>query len=224
MSDLGHLRASLARAQRELDAAHERLDALESSQSGPTKTALVPRVIERQRRQLILVGACSSAATAILLGLGALVFSKPPPAPAPPPIVASPLPPAPTAPEIPPPPPLASIAVPEPPPVVVMDPPRPPRRVSPPLAVKEEAPKRAHPDDVENGSLTVICLPVKCDSIVDNGTAIGPGHIFNRPVPVGRHSLVLHGANGVTKNVRVEIHADQLKEVRVMMQDVSEVF
>jgi hypothetical protein len=223
MSDLGQLRASLARAQRELDAAHERLDALETSRNA-TKTALVPRVMDRQRRQLILVGACSSAATAILLGLGALVFSKPT-APPPPPVLAAPLPPAPITPDIPPPPPPESVAVPEPPPVAP-EPPRPPVRVArvSPQTTKEEAPKRARPDDVEMGSLTVMCLPVKCESIVDNGTPIGPGHIFNRPVPVGRHQLTLHGANGVTKSVRVDIHADQLKEVRVMLQDVSEVF
>jgi hypothetical protein len=46
MSDLSEVRASLARAQQELDAAHERLSALDASKS---KTALIP---SRSRRRL----------------------------------------------------------------------------------------------------------------------------------------------------------------------------
>jgi hypothetical protein len=65
---------------------------------------------------------------------------------------------------------------------------------------------------------------VRCDSIIDNGTPLGPGHIFNRPVAVGRHQLTLHAPNGVTKNLRVDVHADQLKDLRVAMPDASDVF
>jgi hypothetical protein len=67
------------------------------------------------------------------------------------------------------------------------------------------------------GSLTVVCLPVKCDQIIDNGTPLGPGHIFSRPVPAGRHALVLSAPNGVKKSVTVEVLPDQLKDVRMSM-------
>ncbi|MFO0739421.1 MAG: protein kinase [Labilithrix sp.] len=67
------------------------------------------------------------------------------------------------------------------------------------------------------GSLTVVCLPMKCDQIIDNGTPLGPGHIFSRPVPAGRHALVLSAPNGVKKSVTVEVLPDQLKDVRMSM-------
>ncbi|HVJ88422.1 MAG TPA: hypothetical protein VM580_01385, partial [Labilithrix sp.] len=65
------------------------------------------------------------------------------------------------------------------------------------------------------GTLTVVCIP-KCDQIVDNGTSLGPGHIFNRPVPAGRHALVL-SANGVKKALVVDVLPDRSKEVRISM-------
>lgn len=65
------------------------------------------------------------------------------------------------------------------------------------------------------GALTVVCIP-KCDQIIDNGTSLGPGHIFNKAVPSGRHALVL-SANGVKKNLTVEVLPDQTKEVRISM-------
>jgi hypothetical protein len=57
----------------------------------------------------------------------------------------------------------------------------------------------------------------KCDQIIDNGTPLGPGHIFNRPVPAGRHVLVLSAPNGVKKNLQVEVAPEQTREVRIPM-------
>ena len=51
---------------------------------------------------------------------------------------------------------------------------------------------------------------------MDNGTPLGPGHIFNRPVSAGRHALVL-SANGVKKAMVVDVQPDQPKEVRISM-------
>jgi serine/threonine-protein kinase len=82
------------------------------------------------------------------------------------------------------------------------------------------APKPASPPPPKPGamgSLTVVCLPMKCDQIIDNGTPLGPGHIFSRPVPAGRHALVLSAPNGVKKSVTVEVLPDQLKDVRMSM-------
>lgn len=66
------------------------------------------------------------------------------------------------------------------------------------------------------GAITVVCMP-KCDQIVDNGTSLGPGHIFNRPVPAGRHTLSLSAPNGVKKNLVVEVAPEQTREVRISM-------
>ncbi len=66
------------------------------------------------------------------------------------------------------------------------------------------------------GALTVVCKP-KCDQIVDNGTPLGPGHIFNRPVPAGRHVLVLSAPNGVKKSMVVEVLPDSTREVKISM-------
>ena len=66
------------------------------------------------------------------------------------------------------------------------------------------------------GAITVVCMP-KCDQIVDNGTSLGPGHIFNRPVAAGRHVLQLSAPNGVKKNLVIEVVSDQTKEVRMSM-------
>lgn len=66
------------------------------------------------------------------------------------------------------------------------------------------------------GAITVVCMP-KCDSIVDNGTPLGPGHIFNRPVPSGRHVLQLSAPNGVKKTLVIEVTPEQTKEVRISM-------
>ena len=68
-------------------------------------------------------------------------------------------------------------------PVVAAAPPAPqagsrrplPRPLRPPPAAKKPA---------ALGAITVVCMP-KCDQIIDNGASLGPGHIFNRPVPVG---------------------------------------
>ena len=66
------------------------------------------------------------------------------------------------------------------------------------------------------GAITVVCMP-KCDSIIDNGASLGPGHIFNRPVPAGRHVLQLSAPNGARKNLVVEVAPEQTKEVRMSM-------
>ena len=66
------------------------------------------------------------------------------------------------------------------------------------------------------GAITVVCMP-KCDQIIDNGTSLGPGHIFNRPVPAGRHVLQLSAPNGSRKNLVVEVAPEQTKEVRMSM-------
>jgi serine/threonine-protein kinase len=66
------------------------------------------------------------------------------------------------------------------------------------------------------GAITVVCMP-KCDQIIDNGTSLGPGHIFNRPVPAGRHVLQLSAPNGARKNLVVEVAPEQTKEVRMSM-------
>jgi hypothetical protein len=226
MTELGELRASLARAQNELNEANERLDALEAGE--PSATALTPRAVERQRRNLIAVGLLSSLGTAVLLGLGVLVFStKPAPvtvAVAPPVVTDSAAPTTPATPSLPPPP--MMVATPEPPPPPVVTPPEPPR---PPVRVARTTPTepartRPEPDAArtgEMGSLTIVCLPEKCDSITDNGVALGPGHIFARPVAAGAHHLKLHTASGSSKSLRVDVRADQNKEVRVQMIDTD---
>lgn len=66
------------------------------------------------------------------------------------------------------------------------------------------------------GAITVVCMP-KCDQIIDNGASLGPGHIFNRPVPSGRHVLQLSAPNGVKKSLVIEVVPDQTKEVRMAM-------
>jgi serine/threonine-protein kinase len=67
------------------------------------------------------------------------------------------------------------------------------------------------------GALTIVCLP-KCDQIIDNGVSLGPGHIFNKPVPSGRHALVLSAPNGVKKSLQVDVLPDQTREVRISME------
>jgi serine/threonine-protein kinase len=66
------------------------------------------------------------------------------------------------------------------------------------------------------GAITVVCMP-KCDQVIDNGASLGPGHIFNRPVPSGRHVLQLSAPNGARKNLVVEVVPEQTKEVRMSM-------
>jgi hypothetical protein len=83
-----------------------------------------------------------------------------------------------------------------------------------PLAAPVVTPKKQTPAAM--GALTVVCLP-KCDQIIDNGTPLGPGHIFNRPVPAGRHVLVLSAPNGVKKTMAVEVPPDTTREVRLSM-------
>ncbi len=66
------------------------------------------------------------------------------------------------------------------------------------------------------GAITIVCMP-KCDQIVDNGTPLGPGHIFNRPVASGRHVLQLSAPNGVRKTLVVEVAPDKTTPVRMTM-------
>ncbi len=67
------------------------------------------------------------------------------------------------------------------------------------------------------GAITVVCMP-KCDQIGDNGVPLGPGHIFNRPVPVGRHVLTLSAPNGAKKTVPVDVKPELTSEVRITME------
>ena len=66
------------------------------------------------------------------------------------------------------------------------------------------------------GMITVVCLP-KCDSIVDNGTPLGAGHIFGKQVPAGKHVLQLSAPNGAKKTMPVDVAPDKTTEVRVSM-------
>jgi hypothetical protein len=52
---------------------------------------------------------------------------------------------------------------------------------------------------------------------VDNGSPLGPGHIFNRPVSSGRHVLSLSAPNGVKKTMQVEVAPGETREVRISM-------
>ncbi len=85
-----------------------------------------------------------------------------------------------------------------------------------PVPVPAPAPAPVPKKSNALGALTVVCIP-KCDQIIDNGTSLGPGHIFNRPVPSGRHALVLSAPNGVKKTLQVEVIPEQTKEVRISM-------
>ena len=149
MSELRELRATLTRAQDELNAATARLDALESGD--PSTTALTPRAHDRQRRNLIVVGALSSIATAMLFGLGVVVFATKP-APAPPPVAVVVEAPTPPAPVIPPPLPVVVATIDPPPPVVAAPPePRLPHRP----AVPSEPPKAPEPHAEPNKPIGV---------------------------------------------------------------------
>jgi hypothetical protein len=66
------------------------------------------------------------------------------------------------------------------------------------------------------GFLTIVCMP-RCDQIIDNGTPLGPGHVFNKPVASGRHVLQLSAPNGARKNMIVDVVSDQTREVRISM-------
>jgi serine/threonine-protein kinase len=95
---------------------------------------------------------------------------------------------------------------------------RPASTPTPPPATAHPAAPATTAAPVKNalGAITVVCMP-KCDQIVDNGTPLGPGHIFNRPVQAGRHTLQLSAPNGVKKNLVVEVVPEQTREVRISM-------
>jgi hypothetical protein len=113
----------------------------------------------------------------------------------------------------------AAAAAPAQPAAVAVAKPEPPRATGAPVA-KPEPPPAAKPEPPKKpaalGAITVVCMP-KCDQIIDNGTPLGPGHIFNRPVPSGRHTLALSAPNGVKKNLVVEVAPEQTREVRIPM-------
>ena len=120
------------------------------------------------------------------------------------PVAATPAPPAPPAAPVTPAPQPVAVATPRPTPA-----PQPvPAAVPPPAAAKKPA---------ALGAITVVCMP-KCDQIIDNGASLGPGHIFNRPVPAGRHVLQLSAPNGARKNLVVEVAPEQTREVRMSME------
>ncbi len=85
-----------------------------------------------------------------------------------------------------------------------------------PVPVPTPAPTPSAKKPGALGAITVVCMP-KCDQIVDNGTPLGPGHIFNRPVPSGRHVLALSAPNGVKKTLTVEVLPENTREVRISM-------
>lgn len=78
------------------------------------------------------------------------------------------------------------------------------------------APKPVATKAPATATLTVVCMP-KCNQIVDNGTSLGPGHIFNRTVSSGHHVLQLSAPNGVRKTVVVDIEPGGTKDVRTSM-------
>jgi len=86
-----------------------------------------------------------------------------------------------------------------------------------PAARRNPQPAAAGPKKAGGmGAITVVCMP-KCSQIIDNGSELGAGHIFNRPVPSGRHALELTAPNGVRKSIVVEVVPDKTNEVRVSM-------
>jgi eukaryotic-like serine/threonine-protein kinase len=119
--------------------------------------------------------------------------------------------PTPTPPAAPPPAAPAAPASPSKPPVAAFTAPR-PAPAPQPVAAPAATPKKP----AALGAITVVCMP-KCDQIIDNGTSLGPGHIFNRPVASGRHVLQLSAPNGARKNLVVEVVPEQTKEVRMSM-------
>jgi eukaryotic-like serine/threonine-protein kinase len=123
------------------------------------------------------------------------------------------VPPPPIAPTVPPGPTSATTAA-RPTAVPTQTPPTTPTATTATPTVTVKKPTPASPSAL--GAITVVCMP-KCDQIVDNGTALGPGHIFNRPVPAGRHVLILSAPNGAKKTVPVEVKPEQTSEVRMTM-------
>ncbi|MBX3230153.1 MAG: hypothetical protein KIT84_25030 [Labilithrix sp.] len=171
--------------QRSLSAVQERLEVL----SRQEPTVQIPRPGARASfLPLLAVGAGSSVATALVVGVLFMQSRRS---------------------EIPDPPPPLEYYPAEPPPCQ-------PAAVTPPPAPLP--PVHVVPSS-GTGALTVVCLPIKCDQVIDNGQALGPGHVFNRPVSAGRHHLVLSAPNGVRKSIIVEVLPDRLKDVRVAMDE-----
>ena len=179
-------------------------------------------VVNQPGSTLVPPGAPPSAVTAPQMTASAPVQATPDTAAAalqPPPGAAPPA----AAPPAAPPPAVAQPAVAQP---VVLQPqpqpaaPAPIARPSPVAAAPAPAPaappKPTAAKPTALGAITVVCMP-KCDQIVDNGTPLGAGHIFNRPVPSGRHVLQLSAPNGARKNLIVEVAPEQTKEVRMSM-------
>jgi eukaryotic-like serine/threonine-protein kinase len=98
----------------------------------------------------------------------------------------------------------------------IPSPPASPQRTAAPAAVPQAPQPSTKKAAAGTGTLTVVCLP-RCDQIIDNGASLGPGHIFNLPVPAGRHILVLSAPNGVKKTVPVDVTNDKQTEVRMSM-------
>jgi hypothetical protein len=103
-----------------------------------------------------------------------------------------------------------------------------PEPPAPPPALASPAPPAAQPSKrapaaplvvasgTGDGAITVVCSP-RCDQIIDNGVALGPGHIFNRPAAAGRHVFVLSAPNGVKKTLTVDVFPSSIREVRISM-------
>src|SRR6185437_8881736 len=195
-NELAELRASIRRATAALEAASERLGALENAKGGGE--TVVVRASSRRRDSTIAVGA--SLGTAVVIGLLALASPKSDPLAAAPLVAAAPAPLAlaePVVMKAPEPTPLPVVAEPAPPPAVAA-PPRLPHPVRP-VSMPPPAPLPL----AEMGTLTIVCAPSRCDQIIDNGVPLGPGHIFNKTVAAGPHRLQLRSATGEMKTLRV---------------------
>ena len=187
--------------------------------SGPFASARAAfnGIVNQPGSSLVPPGAPPSAVTAPPLHPTAAAVSAEPPAvaaalPAATTAAAAPVVPVAVAPPAPPsPPPAAPVAA--PPPATTPRPAAPPSTAAP-APPPATAAKPSKPAAL--GALTVVCMP-KCDQITDNGVPLGPGHIFNRPVPSGRHVLQLSAPNGAKKSLVVEVSPEQTKEVRMSM-------
>jgi serine/threonine-protein kinase len=62
----------------------------------------------------------------------------------------------------------------------------------------------------------VVCFPA-CDQVLDNGRALGPSPIFQRPVSAGEHRLKLSAGNAV-KVITIVVAENELKIVKQPMQ------
>lgn len=92
----------------------------------------------------------------------------------------------------------------------------PPPYAAAPVAKPAATTPVAKPAATGTGGLTVVCVPT-CESVLDNGVERGPGNLFNRQVPAGRHVLALR-AGSVAKTLVVDVEPAVTREVRVTLE------